>query len=138
MRRSRMPVRSRIHSSEVSTILARSALLSTRSGTYMPVPTTAAPRMVSGGSDMVRLDLFADVLVDAVLHEAREREDRTAEGARLAAPVPNETHTVDPEQRRGAVLLPVDLGLEALQGRQHQQRAEAREQVALELVADFV
>ncbi len=37
-RRSRMPVRDRIHSSEVSTMRSRSVLLSTRSGTYEPQP----------------------------------------------------------------------------------------------------
>ena len=36
--RSSMPVRVRIHSSEVSTILSRSKLVSTFSGRYFPVP----------------------------------------------------------------------------------------------------
>src|SRR2546425_7587475 len=39
MRRSLIPVRVTIHSSVVSTIFSRSALVSTRSGTYEPVPT---------------------------------------------------------------------------------------------------
>src|SRR5918994_1512692 len=46
MRRSLMPVRLVIHSSEVSTIRSRSALVSTRSGTAMPQPVIAALRMV--------------------------------------------------------------------------------------------
>src|SRR5687768_12169982 len=40
MRLSRMPVRVRIHSSEVSTTRSSSALVSTRSGAYMPQPVT--------------------------------------------------------------------------------------------------
>src|SRR5687768_6857058 len=46
MRRSLMPVRLVIQSSEVSTIRSRSALVSTRSGTAMPQPVIAALRMV--------------------------------------------------------------------------------------------
>src|SRR3954463_3458278 len=46
MRRSLMPVRLVIHSSEFSTIRSRSALVSTRSGTAMPQPVIAALRMV--------------------------------------------------------------------------------------------
>src|SRR5918998_289152 len=46
MRRSLMPVRLVIHSSEVSTIRSRSALVSTRSGTAIPQPVIAALRMV--------------------------------------------------------------------------------------------
>ena len=47
-RRSRMPVRVRIHSSDVSTMRSRSALLSTRSGTYEPQPVM---RTLRGGPD---------------------------------------------------------------------------------------
>ncbi len=45
MRRSRIPVRVTIHSSEVSTIFSRSALVSIWSGTDMPVPTILARLM---------------------------------------------------------------------------------------------
>ncbi len=38
MRRSRIPVRSMIHSSDVSTYFARSSFVITRSGTYVPRP----------------------------------------------------------------------------------------------------
>src|ERR671931_724538 len=112
MRRSTIPVRSRIHSSEVSTIFSRSALVSTRSGTYMPVPAMVAPRTSSRRRDMVRLDLFPDVLVHPLLHEASQRPDGTAEGLGLAAAVADEAHAVDPQQGGGPILLPVDLGLE--------------------------
>ena len=40
MRRSRMPVRVTIHSSDVSTTRSSSALVRTRSGAYMPQPVT--------------------------------------------------------------------------------------------------
>ena len=43
MRRSRMPVRSRIHSSLVSIIWARSSLVSTFSGSAVPMPVMRAP-----------------------------------------------------------------------------------------------
>ncbi len=43
MRRSRMPVRSVIHSSEVSSVLERSSLVTTRSGTAMPHPRKRTP-----------------------------------------------------------------------------------------------
>src|SRR5262249_50092680 len=126
MRRSRMPVRSTIHSSDVSTSVSSSRFVSTRVGTYMPVPVIVAPRTVSGRGDMVRLDLLPDVLLDALLDEPHERADRAAERARAAAAVADEAHAVDAEQRRRAVLLPVDLRLEPAQRRHEQQRAGAR------------
>ena len=43
-RRSRMPVRVRIHSSDVSTMRSRSALVRTPSGAYMPQPVIRALR----------------------------------------------------------------------------------------------
>ena len=43
MRRSRIPVRSRIHSSLVSIIAARSSLVRTFSGSDVPMPMTVAP-----------------------------------------------------------------------------------------------
>src|SRR4029077_7991064 len=42
MRRSRIPVRDTIHSSEVSTSLARSSLVITRDGAYIPHPVITA------------------------------------------------------------------------------------------------
>ena len=43
-----MPERDAIHSSDVSTISSRSALVSTRSGKYDPVPMMAAWRVIAG------------------------------------------------------------------------------------------
>ena len=43
-RRSRIPVRLRIHSSDVSTIRSRSALVRTWAGAYLPQPVTWALR----------------------------------------------------------------------------------------------
>src|SRR5437867_5689092 len=107
MRRSRMPVRSRIHSSEVSTMCSRSRFVSTRSGTYIPVPVMVAPRIPSGRRIMVGSDLLSDVLVHPLLHEPDQRADRAADRARTARPVPDEAYAVDAQQGRGAELLPV-------------------------------
>src|SRR3989442_13875074 len=98
IRRSTMPVRSRIHSSEVSTIRSKSWFVSRVSGTYMPVPAMAAPR-TSGRGVTIRLDLFPDVLVHALLHEGGHRTDRASNGARAAAAMADETDTIDAEQR---------------------------------------
>src|SRR5262249_19084740 len=94
MRRSRMPVRSTIHLSDVSTSFSRSWFDSTRSGTYMPVPVMVVPRRTSGRRVMVRLDLLADVLVHALLDERGERVDRAAERARPARAVADEADAV--------------------------------------------
>src|SRR5438093_7250346 len=135
MRRSRMPVRSTIHSSDVSTSFARSWFVSTRSGTYMPVPVMVTPRMPSGRRVMVGLDLLANVLVDALLHERGERADRAAERARAARAVPDEAHAVHAQERRGAVFLPVDARAQPVERPAHEQRPEHRQRVALHLVA---
>src|SRR5262249_44213033 len=135
MRRSRMPVRSTIHSSDVSTSFSRSRFDSTRSGTYMPVPVMVVPRMPSGRRVMVRLDLLADVLVDALLHERGERVDGAAERPRAAGAVADEAHAVDPQQRGGAILLPVDARAQPAQRPLHEERAEHGERVLPDLVA---
>src|SRR5881628_664656 len=116
IRRSTMPVRSRIHSSEVSTIRSKSALVSTRSGTYMPVPTMVAPRIASGRRIMIRLDLLTDMLVDALIDEADQGADRAPVRAHSAAPVADEADAVHAQQGRCAVLLPVDPLLDPAQG----------------------
>src|SRR5512137_556562 len=108
MRRSTMPVRSRIHSSEVSTMRSRSEFDSTRSGTYIPVPAMVAPRTPSRRAVMVRLDLLADVLVHPLLDELGQRPDRAPERPHPARAMADEAHAVDPEQRGRPVLLPVD------------------------------
>src|ERR1044071_4284017 len=135
IRRSRMPVRSTIHSSEVSTSFARSAFVSSRSGTYMPVPVIVAPRIPSGRRIMIGLDLLANVFVDAALHERGQGVDRAPEGARSARAVADEAHAVHAEERRRTVLLPVDARAEPRQGTPHEQRAEHGQRVALDLLA---
>src|SRR5215212_7716204 len=125
MRRSSMPVRSRIHSSDVSTICSRSRLVRMRSGTYMPVPTMVTPRG-SGCGVTIRLQLLANVFVDALLHEARQGADRAAEGSRAARPVADEAHAIDSEQRSGAELFPVDLGAQPAQRRHQHQGSQLR------------
>src|SRR6267142_2310868 len=75
MRRSRIPVREMIHSSEVSTILSRSAFVRTRAGRDEPVPRIMArlsPRVietpqlhVAGGVDPAAGDMKLGSLDDA-------------------------------------------------------------------------
>src|SRR5262245_42165829 len=134
IRRSRIPVRSTIHSSEVSTMRSRSALVSRFSGTYIPVPVIVAPRIASGCGVMVRLDLLANVLVHSLLHERGHGADRALECARTARPVADEAHAVDAEQRRRAVLLPVELVLEAHHRRAHEQHAQHRQHVLADVL----
>src|SRR5438094_261178 len=117
---------------------SKSALVRTRSGTYIPVPTMVAPRTRSGCADMIRLDLFPNVLVHALLHESHQGADRAPERARPAAAVTDEAHARDAEQRRGPVLFPIDPSLDAPQSRNHEQRAEAREQIVLQLLLGHV
>src|SRR5437773_9532317 len=138
MRRSTMPVRSRIHSSEVSTMRSKSALVSTRSGTYMPVPTMVAPRIASGRRIMIRLDLFPDVLVDPLFDEADQESDRAPVRAHPAAPVADEADAVHAQQGRRAVLLPVDPLLDPAQGGPQEQCPGARQPVATQLLAHHV
>src|SRR5436309_8582024 len=138
MRRSRMPVRSTIQASEVSTMRSKSAFESTRSGTYMPVPAMVAPRGASGSGLMIRLDLLADVLVHAVLDERGDGADGAAERPRTAAAVTDEAHAVDPEQRGGPVLLGVQGDPHPPHRPAHEQRAEHGQRVLLDLLAHDV
>src|SRR5260221_2043752 len=135
IRRSRMRVRSTIHSSEVSTSFARSAFVSTRSGTYRPVPVIVAPRIPSGRRVMIGLDLLANVFVDAPLQERGQGVDRAPERAGSARAVADEAHAVHPEERCRTVLLPVDARAEPRQGPSHEQRAKHGQRVALDLLA---
>src|SRR5579864_3505803 len=94
MCRSRMPVRSRIHWSDVSTIFSRSALVRSFLGTAPPVPTIfarfigfappageppsrARPRVVA----RVQLgDLFLDLLREVAPRELRREPNRVLDG----------------------------------------------------------
>src|SRR5687768_12113157 len=137
MCRSEIPVRSRIHSSEVSTIFSRSAFVSRASGTCMPVPAMVAPRISRSGFT-VGLDFLSDVLVHPLVDERDDRADRAADRAGAAAPMAHEAHAVDAEQGRRGVLLPVELPHQALECRAHQQGAEHRHRVARDLGADLL
>src|SRR5262245_3044821 len=137
MRRSEIPVRSRIHSSEVSTIRSRSKLLSTRSGTCMPVPTMVTPR-TSGSGFTVGLDFLSNMLVDALLDEAGHGADRAADRLGAAAAVAHEADAVDAEQRRGGVLLPVELTHQPLERRSHEDRTHHGHRVPGDLGADLL
>ena len=87
MRRSRMPVRVTIHSSDVSTIFSNSALVRIRSGTYEPVPMIETVRFGLSkrglrGCDRVivlfdfRHDMRIDLLLDAFRRHADGILDR--------------------------------------------------------------
>src|SRR6266446_562293 len=76
MRRSLMPERVTIHSSVVSTIFSRSAFVTTRSGTYEPVPTMCTDlvgRFDRGlrSCELViqPLDVFDNVFVEVAFHK---------------------------------------------------------------------
>src|SRR5689334_16085615 len=132
MRRSRMPVRVTIHSSEVSTIFSRSKFDRIRSGSALPVPTIVAPRSWLGLGIGVSQELL-DVLVHALLHERGRRPETAPDGARGRASVPDEDHSVDPEQRRSAVLGVVELLPQAVERRLEHQRAQLRAQALADL-----
>src|SRR5207344_1633382 len=95
MRRSRIPVRSTIQSSDVSTSDSRSRFVRTRSGTYMPVPVMVVPRKPSGRGDVIAQDLLADVFVHAPFDEGGQCVDRAVERLRPARAVADEADAVD-------------------------------------------
>src|SRR5437667_8211300 len=87
MRRSRIPVREMIHSSEVSTILSRSAFVSTRAGREEPVPRIIArlsPRVI----ETPQLDIAAGV--DPVADAAARRHSEDFVVDAIVHPVPHE------------------------------------------------
>src|SRR6188472_4008862 len=84
MRRSRMPVRLTIHSSEVSTMVDSSSLVMTRSGAYIPHPVMTAFAVMPSSSRTVS---FARINLDQRLL-ALDQRAALDEGARhLAAHV---------------------------------------------------
>src|SRR5438445_3225524 len=97
IRRSRIPVRVVIQSSEVSTILSRSALVRTLSGRQDPVPRMTARRPVRAmsfprrrglGARLARRDprdLVVNPIVDAIPIEVEGYAHRVLDGARRRA-----------------------------------------------------
>src|SRR5262249_48868961 len=116
-RRSRMPVRWTIHSSDVSTICSRSWLVSRRSGTKLPrpaIPTRMVPAMRQlprGLGRRLRESArgLLDVQVDLRRHRLARRADRVAERGCLRSAVADGHDALDAEQQGTAVLGVVDL-----------------------------
>src|SRR5438309_12084128 len=104
MRRSLMPVRVKIHSSVVSTIFSRSAFVSTRSGTYEPVPTMCTDLVCRfdrglrswGLLELVidSLDVFDNVLVEVTLDEFGRDADGVFDGFGRAGAVRLDANSV--------------------------------------------
>ena len=93
-RRSRMPVRSTIHSSVVSSMASRSALVTTLSGSAVPQPVIAAPTSSVDHRAASRRPQPGDRLAGrhpfAVVREARLRSvPRTASAPRASPTVPS-------------------------------------------------
>src|SRR4029079_18051759 len=111
MCRCSMPVRVRIHSSEVSTIRSRSAFVMTRSGTYRPSAVMAA----------LGVALF---MKDLLKRTARRRSRRAAAVAaseafrRLAGRVPGEQRPVAQGGAEDAVTVPAPRAREGAHGRE--------------------
>src|SRR5947209_2939980 len=121
IRRSRIPVRVVIQSSEVSTILSRSALVRILSGRHDPVPRMTARRPVRamsfprrrgrGAGDLgARLarrdprDLVVNPIVDAIPIEVEGYPHRVLDGARRRASVADDGGAAHAQKRHAAVL----------------------------------
>src|SRR5918992_1354526 len=102
MRRSRMPVRVTIHSSEVSTMVDSSALVITRSGAYIPQPVSSAFVVISellGGSSGV--DLEQRLLA---LHQRAALDEDAGHGpGRVGLDLVEELHRLDQADHLPAV-----------------------------------
>src|SRR4051812_26930636 len=111
MRRSPMPVRERIHSSDVSTIFSNSAFVRMRSGRYEPVPIIETVRLgrsrrVRGrGSGwlgllvMIALHLLDKVWIKLVADHFRRGAQGVLDGQRRGAAVGDNGDAIDAEQR---------------------------------------
>ena len=66
MRLSRIPVRVRIHSSEVSRVFSRSSLVRTFSGRNMPVPAISALILLSGFISFYKIVLDGIIFIEGI------------------------------------------------------------------------
>src|SRR5580658_2230785 len=104
--RSRIPLRARIHSSEVSTIRARSSLVKMRSGAYEPVPSMTVerlgmPEVLADGhaEELVRAcDVSLHPLVHVRLDDLAGRADRALDGVAVRGAVRLEDVAAKPEK----------------------------------------
>ena len=130
MRRSRMPVRSTIQASEVSTIFSRSALVSTSLGDAAAGAddsasharhTSRGGRLGDGGRVVPQERVAARPPAVSSCAQARRwakstgHEDRVLDRLRVRAAVADQRHALDAEQRRAAGLGVVGAALEAPQ-----------------------
>src|SRR6266850_4315900 len=138
MRRSRIPVREMIHSSEVSTILSRSAFVRTRAGRDEPVPRIMArlsPRVIESphpgvgpGRERRPLrasrrhleNLVVDAVVHAVLDELLRHAHGVLDGAHRRSAVADDGGRPHPQERHAAVLGVIHLLAEVAEGRPRQ------------------
>ena len=140
MCRSRMPVRSTIQASEVSTILREVVVgqhpRGDRRGRYRrcgcAITRSPPPKRGAGGApshrNAWRADRRGQLLAEADLREAVGDADGVLHRHRVRAAVADERDAVDPEQRRAAVLRVVHAPTQPLERPGHQRRAELRQQ----------
>src|SRR5437867_3226375 len=145
MRRSRIPVRDAIHSSEVSTIFSRSAFVRTRSGRADPVPLMTAllsSRVIESSDPRVRLrrerrglrpgrghleNFVVDAVVDPVPHELLGHAHGVLDGTDGGPAVADDRRRTHPQERDPAVFGVIDLLAEVAEGRSRQDVPELRE-----------
>src|SRR5689334_11262618 len=143
-----MPVRAVIHSSVVSTIFARSSLVSTFAGRYPPTPrmtdansVTSTPLLLgslfAGHGHRLRgsrrdaggqpLQVVFDFLAEVTFAHARRHRDRLLEALRVCSAMALHDNAVEPQEHRAIRLLRIQLRPELLQRRHGEQRAEHRQ-----------
>src|SRR6059036_3189859 len=129
-RRSRMPVRVVIHSSEVSTILSRSALVRIRLGRAEPVPRITARRVTSISHLQRGLarkgdprpsgchleDFIVDPVVDPVAHEIQRHADGVLDGPSRRPTVADDRRRPDSEEGHAPILSVIHLLAEVSKG----------------------
>src|ERR1051325_3606489 len=114
MRRSLIPVRVVIHSSEVSTIRMRSSFVSRFSGANLPVPTIETVRRVLAESGrgfergcrfMITANLLDDMRVHLLFNRLGRDAQRILDRQRRARAVGDDADSIHAEQWTAAVLL---------------------------------
>jgi hypothetical protein len=150
--RSRMPVRSTIHSLVVSICFSNSALVSTRAGRWLPVPMMrgidsghgigrighASFSFFFGRSVMVGAHLLGDTPQQAAAHFLDRLEDGLFEGEYVGGAVALDDHAVESQQAGAVVPARVQLALEGAQHRQGDDSGKTGNEVFLEFTAQLV
>src|SRR3989441_5845435 len=148
IRRSLIPVRVVIHSSEVSTIFSKSLFVRTRSGVQEPTPTmwtsragSIMPASRSGPSCGLRgelVQILADVVRHARLGAPGRGTDRVLDRARVRAAVRDDACPVHAQKRRPADLGVVHPPLQPPKRRLEQKSGEHAQGIASYFVPDHV